>query len=59
MNKLGKNKLFKASYRCARETCRYAGNSSKKMVRANTFYIYNDCKKNPRIREYVLTKYGR
>ena len=53
-------KLYQASFREALALSREAGISKKaqkQFVYQNTLAIYEDCKRNPKVREYILSKH--
>lgn len=51
--------LYVASYRCALDLCKdVKGKVDKRFIRDNTSFVYNDCKHNVKLRNYVMSKYG-
>ena len=54
-------KLYRASFRYAVALADCSGVSKrgrKKFINNNTSFIYNDCKKNLRLKNHVLKVYG-
>lgn len=52
--------MYSASYRCALDMCKgIKCSNKKKLIKDNTLFVYNDCKNNAKIRDYVLSKYGK
>lgn len=59
---LNYGELFYASYREAVALAKESGVSKrayKSFVHSNTQFIYDDCKRNPKLRAYILNKYRR
>ena len=54
-------KIYRASFRCAVAQADAVGVSKrgrKKFINDNTSFIYNDCKKNDKLKKHILKKYG-
>lgn len=54
-------KLYRASFRCAVDYADRIGVSKrgrKKFINDNTSSIYNDCKKNSKLKKHILDTYG-
>lgn len=54
-------KIYRAAFNCAVEEANAMGVSKhgrKKFINDNTRFIYYDCKKNPKLKKYILDTYG-
>lgn len=55
-------KLYKASFKSAVDKANAVGVSKrgrKKFISDNTSHTYHDCKCNPKLKKYILDKYGK